>query len=73
MKNRDIREDVVLIVKGAHRPLNFPEYATKQLFESLERLQTDYADIYFLHRDNPDLPAGDFVEVLNEHYRAGTH
>ena len=71
MKNRDIREDVVLIVKGAHRPLNFPEYATKQLFESLERLQTDYADIYFLHRDNPDLPAGDFVEVLNEHYRAG--
>ena len=71
IKNRGIREDLVLIVKGAHSPLNFPEYVTRQLFESLENLKTDYADIYFLHRDNPDLPVGDFVEVLNEHYRAG--
>ncbi len=71
IRNRGIREDIVLIVKGAHSPLNFPEYVTKQLYESLDRMYTDYADIYFLHRDNPDLPAGDFVEVLNEHYRAG--
>ena len=28
-------------------------------------------DLYFLHRDNPDVPVGEFVECLNEHQRAG--
>jgi aryl-alcohol dehydrogenase-like predicted oxidoreductase len=37
----------------------------------LERLQTDHLDIYFLHRDNPDVPVGEFVDVLDEHHRAG--
>tara|TARA_B100001123_G_scaffold451327_1_gene631323 strand:+ start:77327 stop:79342 length:2016 start_codon:yes stop_codon:yes gene_type:complete len=71
IKNRGNREELVIIIKGAHSPLNFPEYITSQLFESLENLNTDYADIYFLHRDNPEVPAGEFVEVLNHHYRAG--
>ena len=71
IKNRGNREELVIIIKGAHSPLNFPEYITSQLFESLENLNTEYADIYFLHRDNPEIPAGDFVEVLNDHYRAG--
>jgi aryl-alcohol dehydrogenase-like predicted oxidoreductase len=39
--------------------------------ESLDRLQTDYVDIYMLHRDNLDVPVGEFVDVLNEHLRAG--
>jgi aryl-alcohol dehydrogenase-like predicted oxidoreductase len=28
-------------------------------------------DIYFMHRDNLNIPVGEFVECLNEHYRAG--
>lgn len=71
IKNRKIREKVVILGKGAHTPFCNPEDLTKQLIESLARLQTDYLDIYLLHRDNPEIPAGEFIEVLNEHKKAG--
>jgi len=71
IKNRGVREDVSVIVKGAHTPFCTPEDLTSQLAESLGRLQTPYADIYMLHRDNLEVPIGEFVEVLNEHVKAG--
>ncbi|MCM8815155.1 MAG: aldo/keto reductase [Candidatus Omnitrophica bacterium] len=71
IKARNIRKDVIILDKGAHTPLCNPQDMTKQLLVSLERLQTDYIDIYLLHRDNPDIPAGEFVDALNEHKRAG--
>lgn len=71
IKNRGLRDQVVILDKGAHTPHCDPESINKQLLESLERLQTDYVDIYVLHRDNPDIPVGEFVDVLNEHQRAG--
>lgn len=71
VKNRGIRKQVVILDKGAHTPMCFPDKLTAQLFESLERLQMDYLDIYMMHRDNTDVPVGEFVEVLNEHKRAG--
>ncbi|MBO0981726.1 aldo/keto reductase [Microbacterium sp. SD291] len=69
--NRGVREDVVVITKGGHTPHCDPESVSRQLLESLERQGTDYADIYMLHRDNPDVPVGEFVDVLDEHARAG--
>ncbi|GAA4979961.1 aldo/keto reductase [Actinopolymorpha pittospori] len=71
IKNRGIREEVVVIGKGAHTPHCDPESITRQLHESLERLQTDYVDVYFMHRDNTDYPVSEFVDVLDEHFRAG--
>ncbi len=71
MVNRGNREDVVVIGKGAHTPHCDPESITTQLHVSLDRLQTDYIDQYFMHRDNTDVPVGEFVDVLDEHYRAG--
>jgi predicted dehydrogenase/aryl-alcohol dehydrogenase-like predicted oxidoreductase len=71
MVNRGNREDVVVIGKGAHTPHCDPESITSQLHVSLDRLQTDYIDQYFMHRDNTDVPVGEFVDVLDEHYRAG--
>ena len=71
IRSRDIREEVVLITKGAHTPSCYPETVTTELVESLDRLQTGYVDVYFLHRDNPDVPVGEFVDVLNEHKDAG--
>ena len=71
MKNRGIREDVVILDKGGHPPYCCPEAITTQLMESLDRLQTDYIDIHMLHRDNLDIPASDFIDVLNEHKNAG--
>lgn len=69
--DRGVRNDVVVIGKGAHTPHCDPESITRQLFETLERLQTDYLDIYFMHRDNLDIPVGEFVDVMDEHRRAG--
>ncbi len=71
VKNRGIREQVVILDKGAHTPFCTPEGLTAQLFESLDRLQMEYLDIYMMHRDNPDIPVADFVDLLNEHQRAG--
>jgi aryl-alcohol dehydrogenase-like predicted oxidoreductase len=66
-----IRDQIVLIGKGAATARCTPELVTTQLLESLERLRTDYVDIYLMHRDNPNVPVGEFVECLNEHHRSG--
>lgn len=71
LANRGIRSDVNVIVKGCHTPHNDPESLTRQLFESLERQGHDHADVYMMHRDNEDVPVGEFVDVLDEHASAG--
>jgi len=71
VKNRGLREQVVILDKGAHTPRCTPEWLSKQLMTSLERLQTDYVDIYMLHHDNTEVPVGEFIDVLNEHKQAG--
>lgn len=77
---RGVREQFVILAKGAHqaftsRPFHDPgcdpHTLVTQLHESLERMETDYVDIYCLHRDNPLIPAGEFVDCLNELVRAG--
>ncbi|MCY2931523.1 MAG: aldo/keto reductase [Planctomycetota bacterium] len=69
--SRGIREQVVIIAKGAHTPLCNPDALTAQLIQQLEWLGTGYADIYMMHRDNLDIPVRKFIDVLNEHVRAG--
>ncbi len=71
METRDVRDACVVIGKGAHTPDCDPASLTRQLHESLERLRTDRLDVYLLHRDNLDVPIGEFVDVLNEHHAAG--
>jgi aryl-alcohol dehydrogenase-like predicted oxidoreductase/predicted dehydrogenase len=71
IQNRGVRDDVVVITKGAHTPYCDPESLSRQLLESLERQGTDHADIYMMHRDNEEVPVGEFVDVLDEHRRAG--
>ncbi|ODT70856.1 MAG: oxidoreductase [Pelagibacterium sp. SCN 63-23] len=70
-KSRGVREDAVLIGKGAHSPLVYPDVIGKQLTQSLDRLQTDYVDVYFMHRDNPDVPVGEFVDAMDAEVKAG--
>lgn len=65
------REDIIVIGKGAHSPLCYPDQISKQLTESLERLKTDYVDVYFMHRDNPEIPVGEFVDALDQEIKAG--
>ena len=71
MKNRNVREDVVVIGKGAHTPANFPDRVGPQLDITLDRLQTDHVDVYFLHRDNTDVGVDEWLDVLNAEQRRG--
>jgi aryl-alcohol dehydrogenase-like predicted oxidoreductase len=71
IKNRGVRDQVVVLGKGAHTPNCYPEQLTAQLYETLESMQTDYLDIYMMHRDNLEVPVEEFVDVLNEHSNAG--
>ncbi len=71
LRARGVREEVAVIVKGAHTPNCNPDALSRQFEESLERLQIETADLYFLHRDDPGIPIGEWVEVLNDHVRRG--
>ena len=73
--SRGVRDKVVIITKGAHpngdRKRVTPYDITSDLHDSLARLKTDTIDLYLLHRDDPAVPVGPIVEVLNEHKKAG--
>ena len=71
MARRGVRDDVVVIAKGAHTPHCDPASIFSQLAVSLDRLQTDRAEIYFMHRDNTAVPVGEFVDALDELQREG--
>jgi len=71
LKARGVRDDMAIITKGAHSPLHYPDVVAKQLDQSLERLNTDRIDLYFLHRDNLDIPVGEFVDACDAEVKAG--
>jgi aryl-alcohol dehydrogenase-like predicted oxidoreductase len=66
-----IRDQVVLLDKGAHTPECYPAVIEPQLMASLQRLQTSCIDLYMLHRDNPEVPVGEFITALNAQQKAG--
>ncbi|MFB3894296.1 MAG: aldo/keto reductase [Phycisphaerae bacterium] len=72
VKSRGVRSDVVILDKGAHTPFCTPDAIISQHKESLQRMQTDYVDIYMMHRDNLAVPVGEFVEAMNQLVKAGT-
>ncbi len=75
------REEVVIASKGGHpalpphypRPEQYlaPAVIAGDIDESLARLGVDAIDIYYLHRDDPRLPAGEIIETLNAEIRRG--
>lgn len=81
LKERQNREQIVLMSKGCIPdtcvPLHGPGLAVapadihRAITGSLERLQTDYLDLWLLHRDDPSVPVGEIVEALNEEIRMG--
>lgn len=75
MAARGNRKDVLVLTKGAHHNAAGPrvnkDAINQDLTESLDRLQTDYIDLYALHRDDTSVPVGPIIEALNEHIEAG--
>ena len=75
MEERGNRDKVFVLTKGAHhnqdRKRVTPYDITSDLMDSLARLRTDYIDAYLLHRDDPDVPVGPIIDILDEHCKAG--
>ena len=65
------RDDFVLIGKGAHTPLCYPDVIGKQLDQTLDRAKVDFVDVYFMHRDNLEVPVGEFVDAMAAEFKAG--
>ena len=76
MKRRDNREQVVVISKCGNCDSDGSVCVNRkvietELAESLQALQTDYIDIYLLHRDDPKTPVSEMINALNELQKEG--
>ena len=71
MQARNIRDALIVLSKGAHTPNCNPATIATQLDISLDRLQTDYLDLYCLHRDDPSVPVSEWIDALNAEVSAG--
>jgi aryl-alcohol dehydrogenase-like predicted oxidoreductase len=69
------REQAVIATKfgwGAETGAGSPETMRAAIRGSLERLRTDYVDLYYLHKADPATPIADTLVALDELVRAGT-
>ena len=71
MADRHCRKDIFLSTKGGHPPMRemnrsrlSREEVRGDLAESLDALQTDHVDIFWLHRDDVHRPVGEIMETL---------
>jgi aryl-alcohol dehydrogenase-like predicted oxidoreductase len=75
MKERGNREKLVILTKGAHPDKDgsrvIPEKLSEDIENSLKQLQTEYIDIYMLHRDDLDVPVSDIIDTLNRYIASG--
>ncbi len=69
--DRGVSKEVVVIAKGAHTPYCTPRAIEAQLDMSLDRLGLNSAPVYIMHRDNSDVPVGEFVDALNRLHTEG--
>lgn len=78
LKARGCRDDVIISTKGGHPDReNMEESRLSReeleydLSRSLDVLGTNYADIYFLHRDDERIPVSEIMPILNDFYQSG--
>lgn len=64
-------DGLVVLAKGAHSPNCRPSTVAVELPQSLDALGVERADIYMLHRDDPSIPAAEFVDALDAEVSAG--
>ena len=72
MQERGTRADWVILTKACGSPdLVRPEYVRQAVPRCLDRLQTDAVDLFVMHRDDPEVPVGEIVDVLSQLETAG--
>lgn len=76
MEERRSRDKIIISTKGGHPPFEdmsrsrlSKEELDFDLSRSLECLKTDFVDIYFLHRDDKDIPVEEIMPILNEYVK----
>jgi aryl-alcohol dehydrogenase-like predicted oxidoreductase len=74
-KSRGNRENIFLISKACHpspwrtRVNTFDLEA--DLNDALVKMNTEYIDLYMLHRDDPSKPVGPLMDTFYKYYKAG--
>jgi aryl-alcohol dehydrogenase-like predicted oxidoreductase len=74
LKSRGRRDGIVIATKVfslATRPGLSPANIRAAVDDSLKRLQTDYIDLYYAHRDDENVPQADYVAAFDELVKAG--
>lgn len=78
LHSRGVRNHMLIVTKGAHPDRNCltksricPQVVAEELEKSCSELKVDFVDIYFLHRDGPEIPVGEIMDLLHEHVAAG--
>ncbi|WP_122643052.1 aldo/keto reductase [Luxibacter massiliensis] len=78
MKSRGNRGQIILSTKGAHPPMDnmySPRVNAKEIRKDLEGslkdLETEYVDIYWLHRDDIHKPVSEIMPVLDSFVKEG--
>ncbi|HUD30061.1 MAG TPA: aldo/keto reductase [Novosphingobium sp.] len=74
MESRGVRAEMRIATKtgqsGAPGALR-PEVVAPALQGSLDRLRTDYVDLYYAHRDDPTTPLDEVADAYGAAFRAG--
>lgn len=74
MESRGVRKDMLIGTKtgmGGTPGALQPEKVNAALQASLERLRTDYIDLYYAHRDDPDTPLDEVVSAYDAVLKSG--
>jgi len=66
IRSRGLRDKVVVIEKGGNPPNGTPEGIAMELREGLDRLGMNKVDAFLIHRDSPEIPVGELVDILND-------
>ena len=72
LRERDCRDEMIVLDKGCEQRTSVhPDGIRRAIGVNLERLGTDFIDIWTLHRDNPAVPVADLIETLNDEVAKG--
>lgn len=77
LQKTGMQHKIAVGTKGAHPDLDTGvcrmnrKDISVHISESLQRLQTDSIDMYWVHTDVPSIPAGEILGMLAEHRAAG--